>query len=92
MAECGHVACRSCWTKWLNKSKTCPVCRRPVTTQSLSRVVFEQTAGRGVPTLSQMYTQGNEEDDDEDPGGDGFPDKDDNGNDSNDDDDELELI
>lgn len=59
LADCGHSACLSCWLKWFKKSTSstgsCPVCRKPTSTDSLARMVFEKDAGAGVPTMSQMY-------------------------------------
>ena len=54
MGDCGHTACLDCWTQWLSRSNTCPVCRKSTTKDSLSRLVFEEVAGSGAPSLTQM--------------------------------------
>lgn len=60
LADCNHMACRPCWLEWLQRSETCPVCRKAVKKNDLSRVVFEDQpdgtieGGRMPPTLSQL--------------------------------------
>lgn len=58
LAECGHMACLSCWLGWLNRSKSCMTCRVKTTKDSLARVVYEGKAGSGAPpTLSQLLVE-----------------------------------
>jgi predicted amidophosphoribosyltransferase len=54
LAKCGHTACSRCWSQWLNKSPTCPTCRKAVDKTQLEQVVFQEKSGAGVPTLSQL--------------------------------------
>lgn len=51
VAECGHVACLSCWLGWLNRSKSCMTCRGKTTKESLARLVYEReaTGSEGAP-------------------------------------------
>ena len=37
-AKCGHVCCLECWTQWLRKNKTCPLCRLPTNSDDISRI------------------------------------------------------
>ncbi|CAJ1943060.1 unnamed protein product [Cylindrotheca closterium] len=41
IAECGHIACISCWSQWLKKNSTCPSCRKPTKMESLAVAVFK---------------------------------------------------
>jgi len=41
IAECGHMACISCWSQWLKKSSTCPICRKPTKMESLALAIFK---------------------------------------------------
>jgi hypothetical protein len=41
VAECGHIACLGCWKSWLDRSASCPTCRKVVSKESIARVVFE---------------------------------------------------
>ena len=36
------MACIECWLGWFAKSKTCPVCRKAATTDTLARAVFQR--------------------------------------------------
>jgi regulator of telomere elongation helicase 1 len=55
LAECGHMACKSCWRAWLGRSQTCPTCRLPASLQRIARVVFQKRPGSDAPTsLSQL--------------------------------------
>ena len=55
IAECGHMACLSCWLGWLIRSPTCMICRVATQKDSLARVVYERKAGGGAnPTLTQL--------------------------------------
>jgi regulator of telomere elongation helicase 1 len=65
MAECGHIACLSCWLGWLARSKTCMTCRLSTSKESLSRVVFERTPGEmrnSNPTLTQLCEENDSDD------------------------------
>lgn len=55
LAECGHLACLSCWQGWLKRSSTCPLCRVPARLDALARAVFATQPGLSIPTsLSQL--------------------------------------
>ena len=71
LAECGHMACLSCWLGWLQRSQTCPTCRKTgLTKQSLSKAVFRDHTDASIPTLSQLCTKrDNRDGDDEDSDG-----------------------
>lgn len=38
-SPCNHVFCRNCLTKWLETSRTCPICRKRTTRSSVQEVV-----------------------------------------------------
>ena len=90
VSDCNHSACTSCWTQWLKKNSSCPVCRAAMTRNNLSRIVFREDdadtcindkGSRSVPTLSQVVREavvGSDEDDSD--------------GDSDDGEDELELV
>ena len=66
LADCGHMACLSCWTSWLRRSQTCMVCRVQTSDKSLARVVYERHPGRNAPaTLSQLIAYNSEGDSDD---------------------------
>lgn len=55
LADCGHMACLSCWKHWLCRSQTCPTCRLPTTQDNIARMVYEKQPDSRVPsTLSQL--------------------------------------
>lgn len=60
MAECRHFSCLDCWASWLQRSSTCPTCRRATQKESLCRVVFETEVGAGAPSLTQMMDENND--------------------------------
>jgi hypothetical protein len=65
MAECGHMACLSCWLGWLIRSPTCMTCRVATQKDSLARVVYERKAGGGGganPTLTQLCQEDDSDD------------------------------
>ena len=64
IAECGHMACLSCWLGWLNRSPTCMTCRVATQKESLARVVYERKAGGGnaIPTLTQLCQEDDSDD------------------------------
>jgi hypothetical protein len=39
---CGHVCCKACWTQWLQRSKSCPMCRVAVDVDKLQFVHLQQ--------------------------------------------------
>jgi Zinc finger, C3HC4 type (RING finger) len=41
ISDCGHMACLNCWQQWLDKSRTCPVCRKPASPSSIALAVFQ---------------------------------------------------
>jgi hypothetical protein len=45
VADCGHMACLSCWKSWFQRSQTCMTCRAATTVKSLARVVYEPGSG-----------------------------------------------
>ena len=53
VSDCHHSACSMCWSKWLEKHETCPICRQEISMQRLSKMIFASTQGE-VPTLSQV--------------------------------------
>ena len=63
IAECGHLACLSCWLGWLKRSETCPTCRKGATKRSLAQAVFETSPGSTIPTPSQICSTKNDSDD-----------------------------
>lgn len=65
LADCGHSACMNCWSEWLKRSQTCPVCRKPTNRENLSRMVFERKPGSNPVSLTQMC-QSDDDSDDED--------------------------
>ena len=36
--RCGHVCCSACWVPWLRINKTCPICRKECTHETVSRL------------------------------------------------------
>jgi len=57
VSDCNHSACTSCWTQWLKKNTSCPVCRTTMTRTNLSRMVFRNDDGDNEakpPTHSQV--------------------------------------
>lgn len=54
LAECGHIACRKCWTSWLKKSPSCPTCRADTSLQSLALVTANRDSNfaNGTQALS----------------------------------------
>jgi hypothetical protein len=52
MAECGHVACLSCWKAWLARSESCPTCREVTTIESLARIVVSGCPDEGAIALT----------------------------------------
>lgn len=41
-AKCGHVCCLECWTQWLRKNQTCPLCRLPTCSDDISRIMVKR--------------------------------------------------
>jgi len=41
ISECGHMACLQCWQQWLDRSNTCPQCRKPTSIKSIALAVFK---------------------------------------------------
>jgi len=66
MAECNHFCCDECWKHWLPRSQTCPTCRKPTNRETLSKVVFEEVAGTGAPSLTQICASSSSDDDEND--------------------------
>ncbi len=54
MGDCGHSACANCWSEWLKRSKTCPVCRQKTDKENLSRMIFERRVNSGALSFTQM--------------------------------------
>lgn len=63
MAACGHVACLQCWTRWLERSGSCPKCRRPCKTEELEKLLYAPGSQSGAKsnTLTQMLQDSDEE-------------------------------
>lgn len=47
VAPCGHFFHYLCWIGWLERSKTCPQCRKKVTEKQLFRLYFNLAEGEG---------------------------------------------
>ncbi len=41
-ARCGHVCCLICWTKWLKVNQSCPQCRQPADSNSVTRILVKR--------------------------------------------------
>ena len=39
--ECGHLCCKVCWVNWLKMKKSCPVCKVPVSEDSIRGITFK---------------------------------------------------
>jgi hypothetical protein len=39
--RCGHVCCQECWTKWLKVNASCPLCRAPASSSSVTRLLIK---------------------------------------------------
>ena len=37
ISKCKHLCCRPCWMAWLNKSKSCPLCREKTNARSIKK-------------------------------------------------------
>lgn len=46
-APCGHFFHYTCWIGWLERSKTCPQCRKKTTDKQLFRLYFNLAEGEG---------------------------------------------
>ena len=66
IADCGHVACLSCWLDWLTRSQSCMTCRGKTTKESLARLVYEGHAGKGGPKTVLRPSSGAKDDDSDD--------------------------
>ena len=64
MATCGHVACLTCWTKWLEKSSTCPKCRQNCKVEDLEKILYvpQAKAGSNNKSLTQILQDSSDED------------------------------
>lgn len=38
---CGHICCKPCWVSWLRVNKSCPLCKVPVTEDSIMGLHFK---------------------------------------------------
>lgn len=64
VAECGHVACSSCWNSWLKRSHTCLKCRKPMEPSTIALLVYQDKKdGPAVPTQQTKQQQQQQEDD-----------------------------
>lgn len=50
IADCGHVACFSCWKSWLKRNDTCSRCRVHMTMSSIAQMVYQQESSRAAKT------------------------------------------
>jgi hypothetical protein len=39
--RCGHVCCAECWSIWMATKSVCPVCREPMTKDSISKLIIK---------------------------------------------------
>ncbi len=39
--ECGHLCCKVCWVNWLKMRKMCPLCKVPVSEESIRGITFK---------------------------------------------------
>ena len=37
-AKCGHVACSTCWTQWLDNCLECPMCKQRTRLKQLTKL------------------------------------------------------
>ncbi|KAK3916232.1 E3 ubiquitin-protein ligase TRAIP [Frankliniella fusca] len=47
VAPCGHFFHYTCWIGWLERSKTCPQCRKKTTEKQIFRLFFNLAEGEG---------------------------------------------
>lgn len=47
VAPCGHFFHYTCWIGWLERSKTCPQCRKKTTEKQIFRLYFNLAEGEG---------------------------------------------
>lgn len=55
---CGHKLCGSCWMEWLNRSRDCPVCRKPTHTSDLMDVDTQADDMVVEQKIDAMHDQG----------------------------------
>lgn len=39
--RCGHVCCQDCWVRWLKVNSSCPLCRAPASTASVTQIIIK---------------------------------------------------
>ena len=39
--ECGHLCCKVCWVNWLKMRQICPLCKIPVSEESIRGIMFK---------------------------------------------------
>jgi hypothetical protein len=39
--RCGHVCCQDCWVRWLKVNSSCPLCRAPASTASVTKIIIK---------------------------------------------------
>ena len=42
-ARCGHLGCEVCWKQWLKVNESCPLCRKPASTSTITRVIVKKS-------------------------------------------------
>ena len=66
IAQCGHIACRKCWSEWIQVKKKkgehgeCPVCKHPVDDEQLAICRWKPLDSRVIAAAD------NSDEDDED--------------------------
>jgi len=54
-SPCGHVCCKACWSDWLEKSETCPMCRRAVGGRELRDLLQHEERSRHQDRVDLNY-------------------------------------
>lgn len=42
-ARCGHLGCEVCWKQWLKVNQSCPLCRKPASAGTVTRVIVKKS-------------------------------------------------
>lgn len=54
IADCGHMACLSCWLGWLKKSGNCMTCKAPTSKERLARAAVYNGAAQIASTSALL--------------------------------------
>lgn len=49
--KCGHVCCQDCWVEWMKIKSQCPICREPVSKDSIVKIVVKSAHTNMKTTL-----------------------------------------